>query len=291
MAAIQAGESERMEELWEQVRRFVVMKARHVMTALEGRSDIELDDLIQSGYLALVEAVAGYTPESEYAFFTHLGYHLKSAFADATHFRTLRQQRETLAGTLSLDAPVNDEANTSTLGDFQEDPTGTAVLEAAEERIFQEQLREAVASVLADLPEAQRELLRLRFWEGRTLLALADAHGVAVEAIRQKEKRAIRELRKPKNIARLAPFCDFDYYGGTGLGAFRHTGTSIEERYVIRKEEIQERENRRQRLRMSQEHRAAFDEEMKQLEQRVKERVAQMTLEERQVLLEKYGYA
>ena len=53
---IRAGEAERMADLWEQVRLFVIKQARRV--PLEGRADVELDDLIQSGYLAMVDAVA-----------------------------------------------------------------------------------------------------------------------------------------------------------------------------------------------------------------------------------------
>lgn len=280
VAVIQAGAPERMGELWEQVRLFVIKQARRV--PLEGRADVELDDLIQSGYLALAHAVADYQP-GEYTFLTHLGYHLKTQFAIATRFRSERQQRETLAGALSLDAPVSSDADASTLMYYQEDPSGVAALEDVEEQIYQAQLRKAVAEVLAELPEDRRELLRLRFWEGRTLLELAEARGVAIESIRQKENKAIRELRKPKNAFRLIHFIDFDYYNGSGLGAFRSTGSSIQERYLMKQDRIRERQNAK--------HRAALDAELKRAEEEARERVARMTPEEKRALLEKYGYA
>lgn len=280
VAVIQAGAPERMGELWEQVRLFVIKQARRV--PLEGRADVELDDLIQSGYLALAHAVADYQP-GEYTFLTHLGYHLKTQFAIATRFRSERQQRETLAGALSLDAPVSSDADASTLMYYQEDPSGVAALEDVEERIYQDQLRKAVAEVLAELPEDRRELLRLRFWEGRTLAELAAARGVAIEGIRQKERKAIRELRKPRNACRLAHFYEFDYYHGTGLGAFRSTGSSVQERYLMKKDRIRERQNAK--------YRAALDAELKRVEEETRERVARMTPEEKRALLEKYGYA
>jgi RNA polymerase sigma factor (sigma-70 family) len=273
---IQEGRRELMADLWEQVRLFVIKQARRV--PLEGRADVELDDLIQSGYLALVDAVADYKPEMG-GFLTVLKYRLLTRFAEATRFRSERQQRETLAGALSLDAAVSDEGRSSTLGDFQEDPAAADALEAVEDRIFRAQLREAVADVLGDLPKEQRELLRLRYWEGRTLLELAEARGVAIEGVRQKEKKAIRELRKPKNAVRLVHFYDFDYYGGTGLGAFRSTGTSIQERYLMKKDRIRERNQRR----------AALDAEMQRIEEEAAAQVARMTPEEKQALLEKYG--
>jgi len=295
VAAIQAGEPERMEELWEQVRRFVAMKARHVMTALEGRSDIELDDLIQSGYLALVEAVAGYTPESEFAFLTHLGYHLKTAFADATHFRTLRQQREALAGTLSLDAPVSDEANASTLGDFQEDPAGVVALEDAEERIYQAQLHEALEAALATIPEQSAEVLRLRHYQGLALADIGKIRGTTAERIRQMENKAIRQLQKPSVACHLRPFYDFDFYCGTGLGAFQHSGMSIQERYLVLEENLKERTEQRRKeqaeKQLKERLRSEHEEIVKRINQEAQEKVARMTPEEKRALLEKYGYA
>ena len=282
VAVIQAGAPERMGELWEQVRRFVVMQARRV--PLEGRADVELDDLIQSGYLALVDAVEDYKP-GEHSFLTYLGYHLKTQFAIATRFRSLRQQRETLTGTVSLDAPVSGDTNASTLAYFQEDSGGVEALESAEEQIFQAQLREAVAEALATLPEEQRELLRLRYWEGLTLEEIGQLHGVGAERVRQKENKAIRELRKPGPIrGKLVRFIDFDCYHGTGLGAFRSTGASIQERYLMKKDRIREREAKKK-------HRAALDAEIQQIEEETRQRVARMTPEEKRALLEKYGYA
>lgn len=274
---IQEGRRELMADLWEQVRLFVIKQARRI--PLEGRADLELDDLIQSGYLALVDAVADYKPEMG-GFLTVLNYRLKTHFAIATRFRSERQQRETLAGALSLDAAVSDEGRSATLGDFQEDPTAQDALEAVEDRIFRGQLREAVAGVLGDLPKEQRELLRLRYWEGRTLLELAEARGVAIEGVRQKEKKAIRELRKPKNAGRLAPFYDFNYYGGTSLGTFRNTGVSVQERHLFHKELMREQSQRRREKDL-----------MKEIEEEAAAMLAQMTPEEKRALLEQYGFA
>lgn len=45
VAVIQAGATERMGELWEQVAGLVKWKANQVMTALDGRCGVEFDDL------------------------------------------------------------------------------------------------------------------------------------------------------------------------------------------------------------------------------------------------------
>lgn len=56
------------------------------------------------------------------------------------------------------------------------------------------------------------------------------------------ENYAIRDMRKPQSKRYLNEFADHNYFRGTGLGTFRHTGMSSEELYVIRKEERQERD-------------------------------------------------
>lgn len=282
--AIQAGAAERMGELWEQVRLFVIKQARHV--PLEGRADVELDDLIQSGYLALVNAVAVYQP-GEYGFLTCLNYHLKTAFAETTRFRSLRQQRETLAGALSLDAPVSGDADASTLGYFQEDPAGAEALEDVEDKLWREQLHEALEAALAALPEQSAEVLRLRHYQGLTLADVGEIRGTTPERIRQMENKAIRQLRKPSIACHLRPFYDFDFYCGTGLGAFQHTGMSIQERYLVIEEDRRERAEQRRKERFQIER----EEIMERAMQEAQAKVARMTPEEKRALLEKYGYA
>lgn len=58
VAVIQAGASERMGELWQQVERLVSWKVSRVMTALNGRGGVEFEDLYHSGYPAMVAAGA-----------------------------------------------------------------------------------------------------------------------------------------------------------------------------------------------------------------------------------------
>lgn len=235
VAAIQAGE-DRMAELWDQVRGFVAERAHRIMPALEGRADVEIDDLIQSGYFALVAAVAAYRP-GEAEFLTYLGYHLKTAFAETTRFRSLREQRETKAAVLSLDAPLGgDEGEGLTIGDRLQDPGGEAQLEDVEDRIWLDQLQKAMVAALQELPEDQRDLLLQRYWDSKTRKDLAQILGVSIENVRQRELKALQTLRKPSTARQLRPYYDFDFYTGTGLGAFRNSGMSIQDRYLIRKE-------------------------------------------------------
>lgn len=243
VTAIKHGEN-RMGELWDQVRGFVVKRARRIMTALDGRADIELDDLVQSGYLALTAAVAEYNP-GEAAFLTFLSYHLKTAFAEATHFRSLRDQRESKTVVLSLDAPLGgDEGEGLTIGDLLQDPGGEAQLKDVEDQIWLDQLQKAVADAFHEMPAEQRELLRLRFWDNKTLKELSQSLSVSIENVRQRERKALQTLRRPHVIRLLRPYYDFDYYSGASLTAFRNSGMSIQDRYLILEENCQDRSDR-----------------------------------------------
>ena len=239
VAAIQAGATESMERLWDQVKGLVVWKAQHIMTALDLRGTlcgVEMEDLVQSGYIAVVEAVHYYTPESGTAFSTCLINRLKTVFAEATGYRTQRKRNDPINTAFSLDKPLTDEADSALFGDLIPDPKAAATMLSIEEKLWQEQLHEALDAALATLPEQSAEILRLRHYQGFTLADTGKIHGTTPERIRQMETTAIRQLRKPSIARHLRPFYDFDFYCCTGLGAFRNTGISIQERYIFNRE-------------------------------------------------------
>lgn len=248
VAEIQAGAEERMGELWEQVKGLVAWKARHVLTGLENWGDprgVELDDLLQSGYLALVKAVESYE-QTEGAFSTWLLLHLKTAFAETTGHRTEKSKKEPLNQAFSLDRPLGDEADGASFVDLVPDPAATATLDSIEEKLWRDQLHEAMEGVLVELPEEQSAVLRCRYYEGQTLAAAAEKLETTADEVRKLEKIGLKELRHPRLAKRIRPFYDFDYYGGAGLGAFKSSGMSIQERYLIRMERGEESEKRRQ---------------------------------------------
>lgn len=294
VAAIQAGATGRMGELWEQVAGLVKWKANHVMTALDGRCGAEFNDLYNSGYLAMVAAVDSYKPESG-AFSTWFMYHLKTAFAEATGCRTKAGKNEPINNALSLDKPLTDEADSSLFGDFIPDKKASATMEAVEEREYQKQLHDALETALDAVPENYGDVLRLRYYQNMTLEECGGVLGVGAERVRQMENKGLRFLRKPKNAACLRPFYDFNFFCNTGMSAFTHSGMSVQERYLMVEEEQQrkaearrrERQQRRQEQNLKADHEAA----MEQLEADINARIASMTPEEKARLLAAYGCA
>ena len=293
VAEIQAGSMELMGQLWDQVAGLIKWKAKRIMTVLEGcpGRGVEFEDLYQSGYLAMVAAVNTYDPAAGGAFSTWLMYHLKNTFAEATGYRTQKGRQEPLNNYLSLDTPLTDDADSDDLMDVVADPAGLQWRESLEESMWRKQLQEAVGAALSTVPEQYREILRLRYWEDMTLEDVGDLRGISKERVRQMENKGIRILRQPKTASQLYTFCDFDFYGGTGLGAFRYGGMSVQERYLVVEEERKERQSSRHRKDRENEIRNSVSAMMESITAETEARVAAMTPEEKERLLKLYGLA
>lgn len=293
VAEIQAGSVELMGQLWDQVTGLVNWKANHIMTALEGcrGRGVEFEDLYQSGYLAMVAAVNTYDPVAGSAFSTWFMYHLKNAFAEATGYRTKKGRQEPLNNYLSLDTPLTDDADSDDLMDVVADPAGLQWRESLEESMWRKQLQEAVGAALSTVPEHYREILRLRYWENMTREDIGNLRGISNERVRQMENKGIRILRQPKTASKLYAFCDFDFYSGTGLGAFRYGGMSVQERYLVVEEERKERQSSRHRKDRENEIRNSVSVMMESITAEAATRVAAMTPEEKEGLLKMYGLA
>ena len=63
---IQGGQADLVPTLWEQVERFVAKQAHRWF--LNNRRRVEFDDLYQSGFLAMMEAVRTFDPEGGSSF-------------------------------------------------------------------------------------------------------------------------------------------------------------------------------------------------------------------------------
>jgi RNA polymerase primary sigma factor len=109
--------------------------------------------------------------------------------------------------TLSLDSPVGEEDD-SILGDFIEDPTIEAPIDAATRRM----LVLAVEDALHELSEREQEVVRMRFGlddgQPKTLEDVGAAVGVTRERIRQIEAKTLAKLRHPLRSQRLKEFLD-----------------------------------------------------------------------------------
>ncbi len=103
----------------------------------------------------------------------------------------------------SLEAPVGDEDDSSTLADFIEDEKTVSPSVAAGRKLLKERLDD----ILVDLDPREREILAMRFGleDGitHTLEEVGQKFGVTRERIRQIQAKALEKIRKHRQLKKL----------------------------------------------------------------------------------------
>lgn len=177
VALIQAGERDRLPELWDQVERFVASRANRLLVAMGDRAAVhglEYGDLYNSGYFALVDAVERYDPVQGMQFIGLFALRLKSAFAEAGGWRT--SKRDPLNSAKSMDARLKeDDEGSGAFGDFIPDPRAAQALQDVEDGIQRDYTRQAVRQALEQLPTEERLAIKARYYEGQTVKASGGA--------------------------------------------------------------------------------------------------------------------
>lgn len=281
---IQQGERDLLPQLWEQVERFVAKVAVRWAKAVEPDNvsqAIEFsEELIHTGYIAVVEAAEAYSPEQDATFVHFLSFYLKkyfvpecaarsgislSIYGRANDARRKKQQGQELSFNeekmlsfyypTSLNALVGNSGSgdkQDELGDFIPDPADDYA--DAEERIFQQQLHEALEAALVQLTENREKTIRLRFYQNLTLDEVAEKLGVTRERVRQIEEKALRDLRKPgvsKDLEGFVERCTqkmvqqyveerTPYYMRISIDTFHSSGESAVERIVFKREKLEQ---------------------------------------------------
>ena len=107
---------------------------------------------------------------------------------------------------VSLDLPVFDERDSSTLGDFVEDST----YQLPENYVINENLKCEIDKVLDTLSEKEADVIRYRFGlnglSPKSLKEIGEIYSLTKERIRQIEKKAIERLQHSSRKAHLEPF-------------------------------------------------------------------------------------
>ena len=147
VALVQAGDRDKLVQLWEQVKRLVWKQANR--WAVYAGGGVTVEDLVQAGAVAMLLAVSTFDPTMGTKFSTHLFPRLRAEFTAATGWSTRQGQLDPLQSALSIDAPMTDDDDSLTLADTIEDPTAATEIESTDIRL-------AVAAVLSGLPEDQR---------------------------------------------------------------------------------------------------------------------------------------
>ena len=186
--------------LWAQVRRFAASQARRWARASTG---VEVEDLLQVGFLALLDALEGWNQE-EGAFLTWYSILLKGAFTEAVGLRTARQRNDPLRVAVSLDAPVGRDADDPfTLLDVLEDPTAEREMDVLAERDLAEERFRLPHRLLDQLDETQRQAVLLVHGFGFTVPQAAARLQLDAATVRSAADSGLRLLRRPANARQL----------------------------------------------------------------------------------------
>lgn len=185
VSMIQGGERDKLVELWAQVERFVTQQANRRLVLSGGLGGVELEDLCNAGYLALVAAVDTYDPLAGMSFIGWLTFHLRTAFAEAGGYRSRKQARDPLHRAGSLDVPMGEEEDGATLGELVPDPGAEAAMADADRLEDLRRLHAALEAAIVTLPPDLQAAIRGRYYRGEVVNA--NAHN-----------KAMRMLRAPK---------------------------------------------------------------------------------------------
>lgn len=232
-------------ELWKGVQRFVRQQAVIFFYRCEGRCihcGVELEDLMQCGFLALCDAVKAFDPARGYKLLAWMKYPLKCRFNEACNLRTTR--RDPLNDCTSLDNPLDDETD-DTIGDTVPDERAADELTSAENRLFNDQLHDAIEISMHDLSERQAEVLRRRYWNRDKLETIAADVQISPGRVRQIEIKALHQIRVGKHLHVLRLFMDelrsVYAWRGTGFQSWRDNRASSVERAAEKLEAKEQR--------------------------------------------------
>lgn len=237
--AIQNGNKELIGQLWEQCKGFICQQALKWSRAWEQRTDFDTDDLIQSGYIALYEAVRNFQADRG-SFITLLSLYLKTEFSNVVGCRTAAQMKDPSNNAVSLDAPAyNDPDSDTTFGDTI--PAPDMGFEAVEDALYNLHLSGVVREAVNSIPEQQSKGIDLYYLQGKTQKETAERLCVSGSRAQQVIKEGLKSLRKSQFMPLLLDlyFGSRNLYQGTGFASYKYSGTSSPEREAIYKEYIE----------------------------------------------------
>jgi hypothetical protein len=240
---IKNGNESLLPELYSNVYLLICQQANNrINQAPKHMADL-IQDLIQSGYFAVLDAVKAYDPATGYKFTTYLNYPLKNRFDECLGIRTKRGKNDAMHGVTSLDKELSSESDI-TLNDILLDPESeTAFNNICDTEFWKSTniiLREAIYQSCID---PIRSALMAMLDYDITLSAAAKLLSYDLDLLNGQYSRAKIKLKyyltgKAKQQCIYAGIFDYFNQGvrATGLQAYKNRGfTSIVESLAIRR--------------------------------------------------------
>lgn len=247
---IKAGEVELISELWLQVEKFVRFRAYNYASgqAWSERcraAGITQDDLYCAGYFALEPAVKNYDPEKG-AFMTIFGFYLRKAFNEEVGVRKSGkdwyEKPDALRSAARLESMVytDKDGDELSLEDMLEDEQAQKPFNDIEDALYNQALHNDLEAALNGLRPRDAQVIRDHYYNLLSPNEQAEKLGVSRSMINNIRSRALLILRKHVRLQEYrSRFLNSTAH--TGFKAWKETGMSQQERFIIKLEEYEEK--------------------------------------------------
>lgn len=192
--------------LYEENKGLLYHVAKRYRWACERDPAIDMDDLIQAGYMGLVAAQEAWEP-SRGSWSNVAIMYVKNAMRAALGIHGSRQRAE--HGALSLDRPITEDGD-STLMDTLED----TALPEIDAMLIQNDLQCRVRRAVEDHP-----IVKLHDLEGQPIKAISASTGLPADKVVRERRKSFSALRRNMDLRRLIDI-DTRYYAHKGIRAF-----------------------------------------------------------------------
>lgn len=206
-----------------------------VSNAYRNPRGVEVDDLKQAGFLALIEAVKTFEA-GRAKFLTWYVYYLRRAFNEA---QGLRGRRSDLLDRcpISLDGEKSDDSEETWIDTI---PDNEDHIENVNDKIYREELRAAIEKALDEIPARQALIVRRTELEQRSLVETGEEAGVSAAWVHQLRNKGLTALRNNRGLrAFLADH--INYYRFVGTNQFNTTRMSSTELLALRRMELEKK--------------------------------------------------
>lgn len=183
-------------ELWEAVRRFVEMKAARYIREANYNTFAEFEDLVQDGFIAMLDAVEIYDPARGAGFLKVFVYTLQKRFAEEGGHRSSKCDLLKIAGSLD-DSLHQGEEDGDSVTDALPDPCGEYAFALVEYYDYRRYVRRLLYAALQSLTDTQRERIIQYYFHN---MKMEDVGGSLEgrQAISGSINRGLRYLRRGK---------------------------------------------------------------------------------------------
>lgn len=202
---IQEGHNELLSVLWDQTNRLLIMIARRLYCINSNRlkaAGVELEDLIQETYFAMIDAAIAYKPNGAFKFNSYLKRNIQNRIRS-----TIGRPNDAVLRADSLEKPITGDKDESlTLGEVIPDPDSEVEIIGVIENEYQRQLHYDLELCLDRLPASEKESITEHFYNNESFQTIAEKHKTTAKTELNLFNSGFRKLRHPKPLQTLRLF-------------------------------------------------------------------------------------